>query len=310
MSPIHPTAWRRARPVVAAGLLALCALAACKREEPEQTARAAKQPEAAVAALAQALREDDVLHFSRLSLPPELRTRMAERWKAERARRDPPSEKDRREYAELMTKLTAPDAETRLYAELEPELARMERELSTQLPLMVGMGSGLANAGINASPQLGAEQKKHASAVVDALAAWLMRAPLTDRTRAREAIAAAADTARKLDLKTVDAVQALDYDPAMQKAGVAIAGVKKIINVYGLDADRSLASVKARTLSSKGDRARIVVSYTLLDKPVKFEMAMVARGGHWYSAEAIASAERELAEPVGADAARTVTAAD
>lgn len=306
MSVIRPTA----RPMIAAGLLALCVLAACKRDEPEQTTQAARQPEAAVAALAQALRDDDVLRFSRLSLPPALRTRMAERWKAERAQRDPPSEKDRREYAELMTRLTAPDAETRLYAELEPELARMERELSTQLPLMVGMGSGLANAGINASPQIGAEQKKHASAVVDALAAWLMRAPLTDRAKAREAITAAADTARKLDLKTMDAVQALDYDPAMRKAGVAMTGVKKIVKVYGLDADRSLASVKTRTLSSKTGRAAIEVSYTLLDKPVKFEMAMVERDGHWYSAEAIAGAERELAKPVGTDAARTVTAAD
>lgn len=307
MSP-SLTPWRRARLFVFAGLVALCALAACRRE-PEQATPVANQPQAAIAALVEALREDDVLRFSQLSLPPALRARLVERWKVERARRAPAPEKDRREYVEMMAKLTAPDAETRLYAELEPELVRLERELSTQRPLMIGMGSGIVQAGIHASPQLGAEQKKHASTVVNVLATWLMHAPLTDRARARGAIAAAAAAARRLNLKTLEAVQALNYDPAMQKAGVAMAGAKQIIKVYGLDADLVLDSVKTRTLSSHRGRARLEVSYTLLGKPVKFEMTMVEHGGRWYSAEAIDSAERELTGPVGIDRVAQVTVA-
>src|SRR5690606_33170954 len=104
------------------------------------------------------------------------------------------------------------------------------------------------------------------------------------------------DTANALDLPTLAQARALPMVPAMEKGGIALAGVKQVAKAYDLDLDRALDGVRAELVSAQGDRAQVKVSYPLLDKTVSFEMAMLRRGDSWYSAQAVADAEAELAE--------------
>jgi len=51
------------------------------------------------------------------------------------------------------------------------------------------------------------------------------------------------------------------------------------------------------------------VSYPLLGKTVNFQMQLLRRDGRWYSADAVRSAEAELAQPLPAPAPALAPAA-
>lgn len=274
----------------------LALLAACGKDH--SAVVVSSDPASAVATLARSLRENDLPHFYAQSLPQELRERTAAAYNAKRAALQPADAKEREEFAQTMTRLTAADAESALYTQIEPALVKLETEVAGQLPMMVAMGSGFASAAIAESKTLSADEKQHASAVLAAVAGWASTAPVADRAKARAAIAAVAASARALEIADLDTLRTLDIDAALAKAGLLWAGVKQITALYGLDIDAALDSVKAEALSSDNDNARVKISYTLLGKPVSFEMAMLRRDGQWYSADAIARAEAALQAPV------------
>ncbi|PKM14228.1 MAG: hypothetical protein CVV12_15090, partial [Gammaproteobacteria bacterium HGW-Gammaproteobacteria-2] len=128
-----------------------------------------------------------------------------------------------------------------------------------------------------------------------ALTGWASTLPLTNRDKAKAAIAAVTETTRNLNLTDIDTLRTISMDDALVKAGTVAAGSKKILAIYGLDVDKALASVSASEVSRDGDTARVKVSYTLLDKPISFEMDMLQRDGRWYSASGITRAETALA---------------
>ena len=271
------------------------ALGACRREAPD-AAQAPGDPVAAVKGLAGALRDNDLVRYSRLSLPPDLHARSETLWQRRQAEAEPPTAEETQDYAELMARLTAPDAETALMQDLEPKLAKFESEISGQWPLMQATPSIFLNAAIQANTELSEAEKAHGGEVVASLMAWAQPALFTDRERARQAVAALSRTARQLDLPTLDQARALPMLPALEKGGVALAGLKEVGRAYGLDLDRSLDGVQAELVSSEGDTARVKVSYPLLDKTVSFDMELLRRDNAWYSAEAIRQVEAELAE--------------
>ena len=282
------------------------ALGACRREAPD-AAQAPGDPVAAVKGLAGALRDNDLVRYSRLSLPPDLHARSEALWLKRQAEAEPVAAEDAAEYEQLMARLTAPDAEAALMRDLEPKLAKLETEIAGQWPLMQATASIFLNAAIQANTELSAAEKEHGTEVVDSLMAWAQPALFTDRERARQAVAALSRTAKELDLPTLEQARALPMQPALEKGGVALAGAKDVARAYGLDIDRSLDGMKAELVSAEGDQATVKVSYPLLDKTVSFEMALVRRDEGWYSAEAVRQAEAELAEtaqdaPAPADA--------
>lgn len=278
------------------------AIGACKRESAD-TARAPGDPVAAVEGLAGALRDNDLVRYSRLSLPPDLYAQSEALWLKRQAEAEPATPEDAAEYADLMARLTAPDAETALMRDLEPKLAKLETEIAGQWPLMQATASIFLNAAIQANTELSDAEKAHGTEVVDSLMAWAQPALFTDRERARKAVAALSRTARDLDLPTLQHARALPMQPALEKGGIALAGVKDVARAYGLDIDKSLDGMKAELVSTEGDQATVKVSYPLLDKTVSFEMALVRRDEAWYSAEAVRQAEAELAEAAQAPAA-------
>ena len=295
-------------------LLALVlALAACRKDSPDE-AQAPGNPVAAVEGLAKALRDNDLVRYSRLSLPPDLYARSEALWNRRVAEAEPVSDADAAEYDKMMARLTAPDAEAQLNRDLEPKLAKLEAEISGQWPMMQATALIFLNAAIQANTDLSAEEKTHANEVVAGLMDWAQPALFTDRARARAAVSALVETADALALPTLAQARALPMEPAMEKGGVALAGFKKVAKAYDLDLDRALDGVQAELVSSAGDSAQVKVSYPLLDKTVSFEMEMVRRGDGWYSAQAVRDAEAELAEAgepteVGEEAAPAPTGA-
>jgi hypothetical protein len=192
-----------------------------------------------------------------------------------------------------VAKFTAPDAEDKLFAEIQPKLAQM----GPQIPMMVAMMSGMAGQSIAQSPKMSPAAKTQANAVLTAITKWATTAPLSDPEKAKQAIKVVVGTARDLKLTTLDAMQKLSFSDAMQKVGIAAGGLRKTLSVYGFDTDKMLDSVKAEKKSESGDTAVVTVSYSLLDTPVTADVDMVKRDGRWYSADLVKSVEDSLAKP-------------
>lgn len=281
-----------ARLLVAVLLLCL-GLAGCRRE-----VVAPGDPVAAVKGLAAALRDNDLVRYSRLSMPPALHRQLEANWQARLAVAPPPTAAQRKDYAHWMGRLTAPDAEARLYRSLDPKLDKLKAEIGSQWPLMRATAGIFVKGVIRANDSLGPGEKAHAQAVGDAVLAWVQPALLTDRTRARQAITVVTRTARALDLPTLDQARALGMIAALEKGAMALKGAKELGRIYGVDVDAALNGVQAEVAASDGDSATMHVTYPLLGKTVQFDMELLRRDGRWYSADAVRSAEARLAEPL------------
>jgi len=257
-------------------------------------------PVAAVKGLAQALHDNDVVRYWRLSMPPALQKQMEARWKARLATAPAPTEQQEKDYARQMARLTAPDAEEKLYRSLDPKLKKLEAEIGSQWPMMQTTAGIFIKGIIQANDKLSPAEKDHAQSVGLAVLDWAQPAVFTDRARAKQAITVMVSTARELALPTLAQARALELVPALEKIGIALKGGKQLGLIYGLDADTALANVDAKLVAASGDVATMAVSYPLLGKTVSFQMDMVRRDGRWYSADAVHDAEAELAKPVPA----------
>lgn len=277
-------------------LLLTLALVACKRETPADEARAPGDPVEAIETMAAALRQNDLVRYSHLSLPPDLNARSAALWDRRAAEAEPASAEDAEKYDRLMARLMSPGAEDDLARDLDQHLARLEQEIGGQWPLMQATATIFLNAAIQANTELSEDEKAHGTEVVTQLIDWADPALFTDRARGRQAITVAVDTARELQLPTLAEARRLTHAPAMEKAGIALAGTKQLLRIYGLDLDAMLDGVAAELVAAEGDTATVKVSYPLQGKTVAFEMDMVRRDGAWYGASAVRDAEAELAE--------------
>lgn len=270
------------------------ALAGCQ-SEPQQAADektlSADSPADAATRIARDLKDNNLLGAVQAAVPPAHFEKL--KLEYEQGRKEPASDEDRASFAENMAKLTAPDAEQVLMAELEPMLQKFEAEMAAQMPLMVGMGRGFAQQWLQESKELSDEQKKQAGDLLDAVAKWLGEVRFTDRELARQAIGKAVSTARALQLKTIDDLQALSFEQAMAKGGIAFAGIKDILALYGMKVDEALGSVSASVLAQEGDSAKISMQYRLFGQPLQVETDMVRRDGRWYGKDSLAQLDRE-----------------
>ncbi|MBR0346767.1 MAG: hypothetical protein IJI03_16070, partial [Rudaea sp.] len=212
-----------------------------------------------------------------------------------------PSEEDKKKFADQMTKLTAPGAEDKLFAEAEPQLKKLDAQ-AAQIPMMIAMGQGFLQSAIQQNQDLTDEQKQQTSALVESAAKWAQGVKFTDPALAKAAIAAVTKTARDLNLKSLDEVRALSYDQGMVKAGIALGGFKQVAAAYGLKLDDWLDSVKAETVSTDGNTAKVKITYSAFDKPFTTESDLVKVDGKWYGKQAVEKWQKEQAEEAAAAA--------
>ena len=198
-----------------------------------------------------------------------------------------------------MGRLTQKDAEDQLYASFDRRMKKIEADLNSQWPLMKATGGIFLTGVIQANPRLSAGEKAHAKTLGTALLDTITPELLTDRRRARQAIAVVVETARDLELPSLEHSRRLEMIPALERGGRILAGAKAIGRIYGLDADAALHAVDARVVEVEGDVATMEVSYPLAGRRIAFPMQLLRRDGRWYSADAVRQAEAELARPAG-----------
>ena len=283
--------------VFALGLVA-CGKDASEPASEASIARQTSDPAKSVEAIASKLKNNELLEMIQLSVPPAKLDELRAEFKA-KMQEDVPSEEDRGKFSEQVARFTAPGAEETLYAELEPLLVKFENEMAAQMPMMIGMGQGFAVQSIQANEDISPAEKEQAMEMVSGLATWLQTAKFTDRDLAKKGIAIAVSTARKMELKTLDEMRAMEFDQAVGKASIAFGGIKEVLALYGLDVNKSLDSVKATIVSEANDVAKVAYSYNFFDKALKSEIELVKVDGRWYGKDSLEQLIQGLA--VGED---------
>ncbi|MDC8014206.1 hypothetical protein [Tahibacter soli] len=252
-------------------------------------------PDAAILASVQNLKAGNIDALIQNALPPEEYAKVKAKW-AEDINKDPITDEDRAKFAENIGKLTASDAEAKLWAELEPKLKEMDAQMAQQMPMMVAMGKGMIQSSIQQNQELNDAQKQQATQAVDAFGNWVQSAKFTDPALAKQAIGVVVKTARDINLKTLDEARALSYEQAMGKIGVGLNGVKQVLAIYGFSIDQTLDSVKAETLSSDANTAKVKISYTLFNTPLTAESDLIKVGDRWYGKEMMENLKKKDAE--------------
>lgn len=286
-------------------VLAVLALAACHNKD-EATQVGGSTPEAAVQGSIDLLKAGDFNGLWKHALPPADYATLRADWIRHNANQVPADAADKAKFDEAVQKLTGPDAENKLYAEVQPKLGQMEQQYKDQLPVLLSVGDALLKNGVAQNKNLDNEQKAQANQLLDVLLPWAQRAPWFDQDKAKQAVGVVVATARKLDLKSPDQLRTMDFDAAMAKYATGYAGLRQLLAIYGLPVDDTLDSVKLSTLSNKDGRAVVKIDYILLGKPLSAESTLVQQDGRWYSESLIRSvrdAHERLRQPAGAGSA-------
>jgi hypothetical protein len=276
-------------------LLAALAAAAvgCDQQAPSSTGAAPAAavtvtpgtPDGTITASVKALRDNNLAALLENTLPPGELTKVKADWG--KSTQEPITDEDRKQFTDTMTKLTAADAEAKLYAQIEPQLKEFDQKSAQQMPMMVAMGQGFAQSAIQQNKDLNDQQKQQAQVLLDSVAKWAQATHFTDPALVKSAIAIVCKAARDLNLKSIDEARALTYDQAMQKAGVVLGATKQVLGVYGLNVDKALDSIKVEPVTTAGDTAKVKVTYTAFDQTFSTDNDLVRVSGKWYSKQAI-----------------------
>lgn len=281
-----------------------CLAVACSEQQAGQPASAIvapaqTSPDAAVMASIKNLRSNNIAALVESAVPTPALAKLKSDWNKD-FNQGSISDEDRKKFGELMTKLTAPDAEAKLYAEAEPQLKQFDQQMAQQMPMMIAMGQGFIQSSVQQNNDLDENQKKQVIDATNAIAKWVGTVKFTDPELVKRAITAVCKTARELNIKTLDELRALNYDQAMQKAGIVVAGLKQVLDVYGFSLDQVLDTTKVELVSNEGDTAKVKISYTLLNTPLSTESELVKVDGKWFGKHAVEQwnkSQQEAAKP-------------
>ncbi|HEX5124384.1 MAG TPA: hypothetical protein VFV97_14170 [Rhodanobacteraceae bacterium] len=272
--------------VALVALLAAAAVGCGNQESPKTAAVNANTPDATIRKSADLLKQNDIAGVMQNALPPADYEKLKADWSKANNER-PVTDEDRKKFEETMTRLTAPDADKTIYAEIEPQLTQFDAQYTQQVPMYVAMGQGWLTGMVQQNKDLSDADKQQAVAAINALAAWVQKTRFTDAESVKKVLAITTKTARDLNLKTLDEARALTFDQSMGKAKIALGGFKEALGVYGFSVDQTLDSVKPEVASNDGKAASVKVSYTLLGTPLSATTEMVNVDGRWYGKDTI-----------------------
>lgn len=271
----------------------LSGLLACQKQETASgtapaTTRpaAAHSPDAALKNAIHSLRNNDLLGLISSQVPAQELDRMRNDWKTKVAS-EALTDAKREEFAKNMAELTAPGAEEKIMAQIEPWLVKFEKETAPQMPMMVALGKGIAAQAITENKDLSEEQKQQARGNLDALGRWIESIQLTDRERVRKAVGHVVAAAREFNCKTLDEFYALSFDEAMMRLSPVLKAIKGVLATYGLDLDHALDSAQVEIATQEGDNAKVRVRYDFLSQPTSFEVDLTRMNGQWYNAKMV-----------------------
>ena len=271
---------RHAVALACAGAFALV-LAACHHAPPPPSNAT---PEQAVATNLRLTVAGDFDGLMKNRLPPADYAAWRADWDKQHAHPVPASVDRQKQFAEIMQRLTAPNAEAKLAKRLEPELKSMRGGKGQPMPIFGSILAAAVKQMIAESPQLGPAQQALANQGLDALGAWAATVDFSDTKKAGKAIALACATARELHVQTLEQWRALDYAATMKNYGIIWNGMESLLHLYGLDIAGSLTNAKASAIANSGDHATVKLEMTLAGKPLSGQWPMLKQAGHWYDA--------------------------
>lgn len=289
------------RTALAASLLVFVTACEQKPAEPAAPVGAAQEtPDGAIRESVALLKQGDIAGFMRHSMPPAEYEKAKVEWSRE-VNAEPLTDEERKRFAAMMEQLTEPDAEQKLYAEIEPQLKTLDAQYQQQIPMYVAMGTSWLRSMVQLNKDLSEDSRQQTIAAIDAAGAWVQKTRLADPEAVKKVLAITIKAARAMDLKTADQARALDLEQSMQKARIAFLGLKEALGVYGFSLDQTLDSVQPQVISNDGKTAKVRISYTLFDSPLSGESEMVNVDGHWYGKETIEKLAQKHAEETEAD---------
>lgn len=262
----------------------------------------ANTPDATIRKSADLLKQGDVSGLLQNALPPAEFAKLKTDWGKDKDEK-PITDEDRRKFEDAMARLTAPNAEQTIYADIEPQLKQFDAQYQQQIPMYVAMGSGWLQGMVQQNKDLSDADKQQAITAINALAAWVQKTRFTDPDSVKKVLAIASRTARELNLKTLDEARSLDFDQSMQKARIALLAVKDALNVYGFSIDQTLDSIKPEVLKNDGKAAEVRVNYTLLGTPLVSTAQMVNVDGRWYGKDTIEKMKEQADKAAQGDVA-------
>ncbi|HEY4145214.1 hypothetical protein [Pinirhizobacter sp.] len=266
-------------------LLVIALLAACNRQKEAPGTPGGGSPEDATRESLALLRDGKFDLFWKHALPPADFATLRADWPRRNAAQAPINPDDEAKFEAGVKRLTEPDAEKKLFAELRPTLVRFDRDYKDQMPLVSGVGQSMALTAIDQDKDLTLSQKRQLREAVNVMAPWTQTVGWGDQFKAKEAIGIVIDTARKANLSTPEALHAMTFEQSMATWSVAWLGFKRLLDVYGLSIDKSFESVSIDTIESNGGSAHVKIAYTLLDKPIQTDATLVLLDGRWYDSD-------------------------
>jgi hypothetical protein len=277
---------RLARVALAALLVAFVSGCGNQQNATSPVVVSANAPDATIRKSADLLKQGDVAGLLQNALPPADFAKLKADWGKD-ANEKPITDEDRQKFQETMAKLTAPDADKTIYAEIEPQLKQFDAQYQQQLPMYVAMGSGWLQGMVQQNKDLSDADKQQAVAAINALATWVQKTHFTDADSIKKVLAIVTKAARDLNLKTLDEARALTFDQSMQKAHVFVLALKDALVVYGFSIDQTLDSIKPEVTANDGKTAKVKVSYTLLGTPLAADTDLVNIDNRWYGKQTL-----------------------
>lgn len=251
--------------------------AAEKRGLVEKAVVKTSTPEAALESMVANLKGNNIMGLMKTMMPADALDKARAEYIKERDEAEI-TDAERAQFDQTIVKLTSDGAEDAMLAELEPQLATM----GAQLPMMMAFGQMAVAAAIQENADLSPEQKSQATESMNATFKAIQDADVTNPELLREAVGKLCDTARSMELTTLDEFRALSFDDAMGKVGIALGGAKEVLGVYGLSVDSMFDSMQTETISTDGDAAKVKVSYEIFGSPQSSEVTMTKIDGEWY----------------------------
>lgn len=259
-------------------LLMLTALllfvAACGRGSDAEKPGAAS-PDVAVEALAASLQNNDVQSFVRGSLSDEDYAAARREW--DEARTGAMDAEERENLNAALAALADENAVDQLMAEIGPALEAAR----PNLPIMLMAAQTMAHASVSANETLTEAQKNAANELLGAFGKWAGGKDLADPELARSALTKWVEGARKIELRTADELQALEFEEMLERAGILMAALDESLGVYDLGLGEIFASADAEVLRQQGDTALVRVRFDLLDTTQQFDMVMLRSDQRW-----------------------------
>lgn len=225
-------------------------------------------PEGAIEASTDALVSNDIGAWIELTMTPAQQEDLRASW--EKLRKSEPTAREREQFDAAIKMLTAKDADAQLFASLQPQLVQIQGQFGWALTFAPMMLANLA--GGEPEAQLAAQE----------FAASLANIDLTDEAKLKQAIHCVTQAAKKLKIDDFEELRGLSFDKLTSKGSTALAGIKGVLQVYGLDLDATLESIETKVIAEEGNSALVEVRYALFGgAKSSMQMRMIKSDDGW-----------------------------